>query len=43
METLSTVVADRIWVAERPVWFSGVRLRARTTVLPLEAWRFVGL
>ncbi|MCA9610387.1 MAG: DUF4336 domain-containing protein [Myxococcales bacterium] len=36
METLSTVVEDRIWVAERPVWFSGVRLRARTTILRLE-------
>lgn len=29
------VVPDTIWVTERPVWFSGVRLRARTTVVRL--------
>lgn len=29
------VVPDTIWVSERPVWFSGVRLRARTTVVRL--------
>jgi hypothetical protein len=29
------VVPDSIWVAERPVWFGGVRLRARTTVVRL--------
>lgn len=29
------VVSDAIWVAERPVWFGGVRLRARTTVVRL--------
>jgi hypothetical protein len=34
--TLTTVVADRIWSLERPVWFSGARLRARTTVVRLE-------
>lgn len=33
---LSVVVPNAIWVSERPVWFSGVRLRARTTVLRLE-------
>jgi hypothetical protein len=33
---LTTVVADRIWSLERPVWFSGARLRARTTVVRLE-------
>jgi hypothetical protein len=33
---LSVVVADAIWVSERPVRFSGVRLRARTTVLRLD-------
>jgi hypothetical protein len=32
---LVVVVPDAIWVSERPVWFSGVRLRARTTVLRL--------
>ncbi len=29
------VVPDSIWVTERPVWFSGFRLRARTTVVRL--------
>jgi hypothetical protein len=33
---LTTVVADRIWSLERPVWFSGARLRARTTIVRLE-------
>jgi hypothetical protein len=33
---LSTIVADRIWSLERPVWFGGVRLRVRTTILRLE-------
>jgi len=33
---LTTVVADRIWCFERPVWFSGARLRARTTVVRLD-------
>ena len=33
---LSTVVDDRIWTLFRPVWFSGVRLRARTTVVRLD-------
>ena len=33
---LSAVVPDAIWVSERPVWFGGVRLRARSTVLRLE-------
>jgi hypothetical protein len=30
-----TVVPDSIWVTERPVWFGGVRLRSRTTVVRL--------
>ncbi|KYF79062.1 hypothetical protein BE20_02320 [Sorangium cellulosum] len=30
------VVPDSIWVTERPVWFSGVRLRSRTTVVRLS-------
>jgi glyoxylase-like metal-dependent hydrolase (beta-lactamase superfamily II) len=34
--TLTIVVADRIWCLERPVWFSGARLRARTTVVRLD-------
>ena len=29
------VVPDSIWVTERPIWFSGVRLRSRTTVVRL--------
>src|SRR5215831_9533257 len=33
---LTAVVADRIWTLDRPVWFGGVRLRARTTVLRLD-------
>ena len=32
---LSVVVPNAIWVSERPVWFGGVRLRARSTVLRL--------
>src|SRR5688572_32962982 len=33
---LQVVVPDSIWVTERPIWFSGVRLRARTTVVRLS-------
>jgi hypothetical protein len=33
---LTVVVDDRIWTLERPVWFSGVRQRARTTVVRLD-------
>ena len=33
---LTPIVPDRIWAMERPVWFSGVRLRARTTVVRLD-------
>jgi len=29
------VVPDSIWVTERPIWFSGVRMRVRTTVVRL--------
>lgn len=32
---LSVVVEDRIWCVDRPVWFSGVKLRARTTIVRL--------
>ena len=35
-DVLSQVVAGRIWASERPVWFSGVRLRARTSVIRLD-------
>lgn len=33
---LAVVVPSAIWVSERPVWFSGVRLRSRTTVVRLS-------
>lgn len=33
---LEVVVPGSIWVTERPVWFGGVRLRSRTTVVRLE-------
>lgn len=33
---LKSVVDGRIWSLERPVWFGGVRLRARTTVVRLD-------
>ena len=36
MSTLTVVVPGAIWVSERPLWFAGVRLRVRTTVLRLE-------
>lgn len=35
-DVLSEIVAGRIWASERPVWFSGVRLRARTSVVRLD-------
>lgn len=33
---LTSIVPERIWASERPVWLSGVRLRARTTVVRLD-------
>lgn len=33
---LTTVVDGRIWLFERPIWFSGVRLRVHTTVVRLD-------
>lgn len=36
MSALTSVVADRIWALDRPVWFSGIRLLARTTVVRLD-------
>lgn len=33
---LTAVVDDRIWTLDRSVWFGGVRLRARTTVVRLD-------
>jgi hypothetical protein len=39
--TLSEIVDGRIWVSERPVWFGGVRLRARTSVIRLDDGRLL--
>jgi uncharacterized protein DUF4336 len=36
MSALTAVVADKIWALDRPVWFAGIRLRARTTVVRLD-------
>ena len=36
LSALTAVVDDRIWALERPVWFSGVRQRARTTIVRLD-------
>jgi hypothetical protein len=33
---LEVIVPDTIWATERPVWFGGIRLRSRTTVLRLS-------
>jgi hypothetical protein len=36
MSPLTNLVADRIWTLDRPVWFSGIRQRARTTIVRLD-------
>lgn len=36
MAILAAVVSDTIWCFDRPVWFGGVRLRTRTTIVRLE-------
>src|SRR5205085_9380822 len=33
---LTPLIDDRLWALNRPVWFAGVRLRARSTVLRLD-------
>ncbi len=38
---LSEIVDGRIWASERPVWFSGVRLRVRTSVVRLDDGRLL--
>ena len=38
---LSEIVDGRIWASERSVWFSGVRLRARTSVIRLDDGRLL--
>lgn len=35
-QVLSELVDGRLWASERPIWFSGVRLRVRTSVLRLD-------
>lgn len=40
-DVLSEIVGGRIWASERPVWFSGVRLRARTSVIRLDDGRLL--
>ncbi len=40
-QVLSEIVDGRIWASERPVWFSGVRLRARTSVIRLDDGRLL--
>jgi hypothetical protein len=40
-DALSEIVDGRIWAIERPVWFSGVRLRARTSVIRLDDGRLL--
>ncbi len=40
-QMLSEIVDGRIWASERPVWFGGVRLRARTSVIRLEDGRLL--
>ena len=41
MQQCSEIVAGRVWASERPVWFSGVRLRARTSVIRLDDGRLL--
>lgn len=33
---LAPLIDGKVWTLDRPVWFSGVRMRARTTVVRLE-------
>jgi hypothetical protein len=40
-DVLTEIVDGRIWASERPVWFSGVRLRARTSVIRLDDGRLL--
>src|SRR5690349_9607820 len=39
MSVLQELSADGIWIAERKLWFSGVRLRSRMTVIRLADGR----
>jgi hypothetical protein len=40
-DVLSEIAHGRIWESQRPVWFSGVRLRARTSVIRLDDGRLL--
>lgn len=40
-DVLSEIVAGRIWASERPVWYGGVRLRARTSIVRLDDGRLL--
>ncbi len=40
-DVLSEIVDGRIWASERPVWFSGARMRVRTSVIRLEDGRLL--
>lgn len=40
-DLLSEIVPGYVWAIERSVWFGGVRLRARTTVVRLEGGRLL--
>ncbi len=40
-QVLSEIVDGRIWASERPVWFRGIRLRARTSVVRLDDGRLL--
>ena len=33
---LKELVVGRMWTLDRPVWFSGIRQRARTTVVRVD-------
>ena len=36
LSALTPIVDGKLWTFERPVWFSGVRQRVRTTVVRLD-------
>lgn len=36
LNVLTPIVDDKLWTFERPVWFSGIRQRTRTTVVRLD-------
>lgn len=40
-QQLTELVDGRIWASERPVWFHGVRLRARTSIIRFDDGRLL--